>query len=196
MIPMNMNKDEPSWRELGKLIRKMTWAERREFLWLAFMPWPDRRDNIKMMVISLMVTLMYSATALAVLRAVTETYSTLAATALSAAVTFTFVTVILQNITRQLLKGVRARNEAANKLLMAEMQKVVDAMGAEILNKLKAASGRTHIDNNPVSMAAAQLDIVEKHRKPKARVNPLQAALEDSLHPSDLLGDDDESISE
>lgn len=187
-----MNKTEPSWTELGRLVREMSWSERREFFRMALLPWPNRRDNIRMVAWGSVFTAAHVTAAIAIVSAITKTYDVVPAMFLSFAIGVTFTNVILQMWTRELVRGVRARHAEMSNKMMAEMQKVVDAMGAEILEKLKAATGREHIDNNPISMTAANLDLIDKSRTPKRVDNPLQAALEDRLHPNDLIRDDDD----
>lgn len=196
---MNMhvlNKPEPSWRELAKLIREMSWDERREFFRMALLPWPNRVDNIKMWVRCLAVTIANIIVVVALIRATSNTYPVWVGMAIMFSVGATYMTATLQTWARGLALGVRARHAEVNRKMMEEMQKVVDAMGEEILTRLKQATGREHIDNNPVSMAAANLDLLDKSRRPRRVDNPLQAALEDRLHPNDLVNDedDDESV--
>lgn len=183
-------KPEPSWRELGKLIREMSWSERKDFFRIALCPWPNTSDNVNMWIgngIQLGASIVLGSVIIRALQTSTVPGREIAA------FWFVFISVelFIRLVTRRLAKGVVARKMQVTKDMMAEIQKMVDGYGKELVSKLKEASGREHIDMNPISMAAASFDAQEKHaQKSDPKANPLKAALEDTLHPSDLAGDD------
>lgn len=186
---------EPSWKHLAKLVREMTPDERREFFRVAFLPWPNRKDNLKMLALCGAGTAAYGVVTVALVHAVGETYTLVQALPLSFMVGVTMTTATLQMWLRQFALGIRARKAEVTKAMMAEVQKVVDEFGGRIVERLKEATGREHIDMNPISMAAANIEVMEKAKRPAKPENPLQAALEDRLHPNDLVRDDDDDES-
>lgn len=61
------------------------------------------------------------------------------------------------------------------------------------LETLRISSGREHLADNPISIAAASLDAMKSQsdRRLHAKQNPLRAALDGTLSPEDLLPPDE-----
>lgn len=179
-----------SWGEFIRLMKLMKWPERREVIRMAVFPWPNTSDNISMW-ISIGTHFISSIFFVVVINRALS--STDAGINMFASVWLSYITLslFLRSVAGRMATGMRARRVETTRAMMAEVQKAVDNYGAEILGRLKAASGREDINLNPISMAAASLDIQEQQnsRAPHA-ANPLKAALDNTLHPSDLTGMD------
>ena len=182
---------EPSWRALMGLIKTMTWAERKSFLSMALLPYPQRSENINMWIICGLYLAAYGIAGHAIIRTLMSTHvpGELSPIFLSGFIAVVLFDSFVRSVLTQLNKGVQARKTHETRAMMAEIQRVVDNYGKDIVERLKAASGRESIDMNPISMAAASLDIHDKHAASAniAKTNPLKAALADELHATDLL---------
>lgn len=166
----------------------MTWVERRQFIQLALCPWPSRRDNVIMWIKSVVLLLISIQFVVSIANAITYP-TTISRIMWPMALVVVFGSTVMNYTMHQLSLGVQHRKTILMKSLMANIEKSVSDLGAQILDKLKTASGRDHIDMNPISMAAAQLDAQEQHHT-RSTENPLLLALDNELHPTDLYDDD------
>lgn len=181
---------EPTWLDLFRLVRTLSPAERSTFIRMSIFPWPTRKGNAIMyagVIFQLFAAIWLG---IVVVRGLVLLDTPLGY-ACSVWVVMLAADSFIRSTARSLSRGVTARKNAITNAMMETINKMVDAHGREIIDRLKEASGRDTIAMDPISMTAATLSVNEKSRSHKRdKSNPLKSALADDLHPFDLIDDD------
>lgn len=175
--PVNMS-------EVFKAARMVRWSER---MMLFLYPWPTLVGNIimwlilgGMTILSVMVCIMASKYSL-------NNVPFLAATMFLSA--FSIGTIYVSQVTSGLSEQLAERMRKLQLLIREQLQASADAYGEQFAQTLKNVTGK-EIKPDPISMAAAVLDVTEKAEEKRNKpTNPLRALLDGTLNPDDLMND-------
>lgn len=174
-----------TWTDVFTVIRNMTRAQRMEMLRVGLAPWPNVSDNISMWIWLITLVIGQSILAIVIVGATRDaniSYWPI----ISFFVWYLVLGSWIGSFTSALQRGIAARKADRIADMMVDLQDKIKELGDSLLDRLKKTSGRTHIDDNPISRAAAALDAADRAKNNNEVRNPLRAALNDSLTPNDL----------
>lgn len=175
--PVNMS-------EVLKAARMVSWSER---MMLFLYPWPSVAGNIIMwFILGGMMILAASVCVMASKYSLNNIPFLAAVMFLSL---FSIGTMYVSQVTSGLSEHLAERMRKLQLLIREQLQASADAYGEQFANTLKTVTGRD-VSPNPISMAAAVLEVSERADEQKNKpTNPLRALLDGTLNPNDLLDD-------
>jgi len=184
------NSQSPTLRGVLRDVRSMPPAERLLFVKTALCPWQSTKDNVIMWakIIGTFLVLIVAGVGLNshLVYGPTEVFSAfIGRIFLSVLIGYTTVSYMII----ELGKGLRDTIQHERRKHVKEMEAAIDALGKQLLGRLQESSGRTDINANPISMAAAALDAADVSRTRRKTDNPLRLALDGTLRPEDIAPD-------
>jgi uncharacterized protein involved in response to NO len=166
-------------REVTNAVRMGKWSDRRILL---LHPWPTNADNIRMWFLIGLVVIM--GVSLVVRSNRTDVPFIITAIALSV---FSIAVMYVFQVTSGLSERLALRARAMQAALYEQMQNSISLYGTEVVEELKQATGREQLKSDPISVAAAVIELTKKSRVvPSRNNNPFRALLDGTLHPRDI----------
>jgi len=195
MLNLSESNSQPTLRSIVNDVRAMPPSERWLFVNTALFPWQSTKDNVIMWakIIGTFLVLIVAGVGLNshLVYGPTEVFSAfIGRIFLSVLIGYTTISYMII----ELGKGLRDTIQHERRKHVQQMEAAIDALGKQLLGRLQESSGRTDINANPISMAAAALDAGDVSRSRRKTDNPLRAALDGTLRPEDIAPDpiDDE----
>jgi hypothetical protein len=159
-----------------------------EWTMLFFYPWPSIMGNLVMWAMIGGMTLLSAMVYSMASRYSLNNVPFLASVAFLSL--FSIGTIYISQITNGLSERLAERMRMVQLAIREQLQASADAYGAQFAETLKTVTGK-EIKPNPISMAAAVLEVTERADEKKNKpTNPLRALLDGTLDPNDLLNDE------